>query len=74
MKEIHNHRIGEIVYHRGSNLYLVISGVDNVVDGYVYHLKYVPKSEHKYNPLRSRYAGMYSDDAFENIFETCLNI
>lgn len=75
MKEIPKHRIGEIVYHRVSNLYLVIAYVTyNTVCGYTYYLEYVPGQERLYNPLCSHYAGGYSEVVFGDIFEICLNL
>lgn len=75
MKELPKHRVGEIVYDRKTKRYMVIT---EAIHGYlghtVYCLKYVPESERLYNPLISFPAGTYSDIAFDEIFEMCLNI
>ena len=73
MKEIQKHRIGDIVYHRQSDLYLVVTDVTCSTDGYTYYLEYVPKPE-RYNPLRSFCAGGYSDFVFGDLFEMVLNL
>ena len=71
MKEIPKHRIGDMVYHRVSHLYLVITEVNySTVDGYTYYLEYVPKPECLY----SLHAGGYSDVVFGELFEMCLNL
>lgn len=76
MKEIPKHRVGEIVYHRVSNLYLVITDVIySTTAGYTYYLKYVPAQPGSgFNPLRSSYVGGYSDVVFGDLFEMCLNV
>lgn len=72
MKEIQKHRVGEIVYHKNANLYLVIADVIYSIDsGCTYYLKY---ADRRYNPLGSHYAGGYSEIVFGDIFEMCLNV
>lgn len=75
MKEITRHRVGDIVYDRKTKRYLVIT---EAIRGYlghiVYCLRYVPESACMYNYLISFHAGTYSDIAFDEVFEMCLNI